>query len=137
MADDATLALPETGLGTFVGGGVTQILPRLIGMAKAKELVYTGRIVDGKTAVELGLALRSHPAGRLFDEARALALVLADKAPLSMAFAKKYLRLSPGLDFGAVLDLETEAILSCMESEDWHEGLAAFNQKRKPNFTGR
>lgn len=137
MADEATLALPETGLGTFVGGGVTQILPRLIGMARAKELVYTGRIINGRTAVELGLVLRCHPVARLFEEARALAWVLADKAPLSMALAKKYLRLSSRLEFGEVLELETKAILSCMKSEDWHEGLAAFSEKRKPRFTGR
>jgi enoyl-CoA hydratase len=137
MADDATLALPETGLGTFVGGGVTQILPRLVGMARAKELVFTGRIIDGKKAVELGLALRSHPVARLFEEARALASALAEKAPLSMDYAKKYLRLSPGLEFGEVLELETKAILSCMETEDWHEGLAAFSEKRKPRFKGR
>ncbi len=61
MAEEATLALPETALGTFVGGGVTHILPQLIGPARAKELVYTGKVIDGRAAIELGLALGCHP----------------------------------------------------------------------------
>jgi enoyl-CoA hydratase len=137
MAEDATLALPEIGLGTFVGGGVTHILPRLIGLARARELIYTGRVVDGRRAVELGLALACHPAARLPDEARSLARELADQAPISIASAKKCLQRAPGLDIEHVLRLETEAILSCMESEDWHEGLRAFGEKRKPRFSGR
>jgi enoyl-CoA hydratase len=137
MAEDATLALPETGLGTFVGGGATHILPRLVGPARAKELVYTGRIIDGKLAVELGLALACYPVGRVLEEARSLASAIAEKAPISIAFAKEYLQRSPALDFGSALELETKAILACMESADWHEGLAAFSEKRKPKFTGK
>jgi enoyl-CoA hydratase len=137
MSDEATLALPETGLGTFVGGGATHILPRLIGPARAKELVYTGRVIDGQTAVELGLALGCFPVERLLQETRALALEIASKAPLSIAFAKKYLQSSPALDLGNALELEAKAIVACMDSEDWQEGLRAFNEKRKPAFVGR
>jgi enoyl-CoA hydratase len=136
MAEEATLALPETGLGTFVGGGVTHILPRLVGLARAKELVYTGRIIDGRTAVDLGVALDCFPLPQLLDKARELALRVADKAPMSIAFAKEYLQRSPGLDIASVLELETKAVLACMASEDWQEGLAAFNEKRKPRFVG-
>ncbi len=137
MAEEATLALPETGLGTFVGGGVTHILPRLIGPAKAKELVYTGRVVDGKTAVEMGLALGCYPIAGLLEEARSLALEIAERAPISIAFAKKHLQSSPGLAIEIALDEEAKAILACMDSEDWHEGLRAFSEKREPRFVGR
>lgn len=136
MADEATLALPETGLGTFVGGGVTHTLPRLVGLARARELVYTGRVVDGPEAVRLGLALRCCPLPRLAEEARALALDLAGKAPRSLELAKRHLQRSPALDIGTVLDAEAEAILDCMETEDWHEGLRAFAERRKPRFSG-
>jgi len=137
MADEATLALPEVGLGTFVGGGVTHILPRLVGAARAKELVYTGKIIDGRTAVDLGLAIGCYPLPRLLEEARALATELAGKAPISIAFAKDYLQRSPQLDIQTVLRLEAKAILTCMESDDWQEGLAAFREKRKSRFTGK
>ena len=137
MAEEATLGFPETGLGTFVGGGVTHILPRLIGLAKAKELIYTGRIVDGRRAVQLGLAHECYSLLRLLDEAKALASKLTEKGPISISFAKEYLQRSPGLDIEAALDLETKAILTCMASEDWHEGLRAFSEKRRPRFVGR
>jgi len=137
MAESATLALPETGLGTFVGGGVTHLLPRLIGLSRAKELIYTGRAIDGKAAVELGLAMACYPAARLMDEARALALKIAGNAPLSITYAKRLLHCAPGFAYAAALEQETEAILTCMESEDWKEGIRAFVEKRKARFTGR
>jgi len=137
IAEDATIALPETGLGTFVGGGVTHILPRLVGPARAKELIYTGRVLDGRAAVELGLALDCYPSERLLEAARAFALELANKAPLSIALAKKYLQQSPGRDMETVLTAEAKAILDCMGTEDWQEGLRAFREKRAPRFVGR
>jgi enoyl-CoA hydratase len=137
MAEEATLALPETGLGTFVGGGVTHLLPRLIGISKAKELVYTGKVIDGKRAVELGLAVACYPAAQLIDEARALARAISEKAPMSIAFAKRLLQSGADLDYPAALEQETEAILACMESEDWEEGIRAFVEKRKARFLGR
>jgi len=136
IAEEATLAFPETSLGTFVGGGVTYHLPRLLGPARAKELVYTGRAVGGREAVELGLALRCFPVARLMDEALTLARVLAEKAPLSMRFAKQRLQQWPVPDLATVLQLETDAILHCMDTADWHEGMRAFGEKRKPAFRG-
>ena len=137
MAEGATLALPETALGTFVGGGVTHILPQLIGPARAKELVYTGKVIDGRAAIELGLALGCHPVTQLLEAARSLAMDISEKAPLSIRFAKNLLQHSPQVDIETALELETKAILTCMKSEDWHEGLLAFSEKRKPLFVGR
>lgn len=136
IAEEASLAFPETSLGTFVGGGATSHLPRLVGPARAKELVYTGRVVDGREAVALGLAMRCFPVARLFEEALALARSLAERAPLSMRFAKQRLQQWPAPDLATVLQLETDAILHCMDTEDWHEGVRAFGEKRKPEFRG-
>ncbi len=137
MAEEATLAFPETGLGTFIGGAATYHLPRIIGLNRAKELIYSGRVLDGRAALEMGLALRCYPAAQLLDEAKAFAQILAAKAPYSMAFAKKRLQQSPALDIDTVLHLEAEAILTCMDTEDWHEGVKAFAEKRNPVYKGR
>ena len=137
MADTATIGLPEIGLATFVGGGVTSHLPKVVGMMKAKELIYTGKILNGSEAVELGLALRSVPLEQLMPEALGLAQELTEKAPISIGFAKKLIQQAPHRDLETVLLAESEAILACMNTEDWHEGIASFAEKRKPRFRGR
>ncbi len=137
MATDATLAFPETSLGTFVGGGVTLLLPLLVGIARAKDLIYTGRVVDGREAVELGLAIRCFPIDRLLDEVREYARQLAAHAPISMALAKRHLHSSARLDLATALRVEAEAILDCMETEDWREGTRAAIERRPPRFEGR
>jgi enoyl-CoA hydratase len=137
MAEDATLAFPETGLGSFVGGGVTYHLPRIVGLAKAKELIYSGRLIDGKGAVDIGLALRCFPVATLMEEAKSFAQELCEKAPISMMWAKKRLQQSAALDIETIVLLEAEAILACMDTEDWREGIQSFDEKRKPVFKGR
>lgn len=136
IAEEASIGLPEVGLGTFVGGGVTYILPRLVGLAQAKELIYTGRILDGREALELGLAVRCCPLIELHDEARRLALRLAAVAPLSLTEAKRRLQDDAATMTTAVRE-ETEAILRCMGTRDWREGLEAFARGREPKFEGR
>jgi len=137
IAEQATLGLPEVGLGTFVGGGVTHVLPRLLGLARAKELIYTGRVIDGREAAQVGLALRCCPLEALHDEAMGLAGRLAAGAPIPMALAKGLLQDPVERGFRAALERETGAILDCMESEDWKEGLRAFTEKRDPVFEGK
>jgi enoyl-CoA hydratase len=136
MADSATLAFTETGLGTFVGGGVTRHLPLIVGLMKAKELIYTGKIIDGIEAMRLGLSLLSVPQTKLMSAAMTLAGVIAEKAPVSMKIAKHNLNNSMLINLKQTLKNETEAILDCMETEDWHEGVRSFNEKRKPIFKG-
>jgi len=137
MADEASLAFSETGLGTFVGGGVTRHLSRLIGMQLAKYLVYSGEVLSGKQAVAVGLALRSFPIDQLFQESMSFARRLSKRAPVSMAFAKDLLQAAPGRDLRTVLLAEAEAILACMNTADWHEGIASFAEKREPVFEGK
>ena len=133
----AVLRVPETSLGTMVGGGVTYHLAQAVGMVRAKWLIYTGKVLTGTEARDLGLALESVPIGELMPSAMALAGELAAKAPLSMALAKKLIQKAPGWDVETTLLAEAEAILACMGTEDWKEGIAAFSEKRSPTFTGR
>ena len=137
MADTATLAFPETGLGTCVGGGVTRHLARTLGEMQAKHLMFTGEVVDGRGAEALGLALRSVPLERLLPEALALAELLADRAPVSLALVKRLIHRARDLDLRSVLEEEGDAILACMETRDWHEGIASFEEKRKPKYQGK
>jgi enoyl-CoA hydratase len=137
MADTATIGFPETGLGTFVGGGVTYHLTNTIGMMRAKELIYTGRILKGPEAVEIGLALGSVPVDGLMDEAMNLAKTFASKAPISMAFAKDQIQRAVERDLETAILVEAEAILACMTTEDWHEGVKSFAEKRSPVYKGR
>jgi enoyl-CoA hydratase len=137
MAEGATMAFPEVGLGTMVGGGLTQILPSLVGLARARELILTGRVIDGNEAVALGLSARVVPLERLTEEVHGLARNLASNAPLAMAVAKRLLQRSSRLDLETVLTLETDAILGLMETDDWREGAAAFAEKRQPIYRGQ
>lgn len=137
MADTATIAFPETGLGTFVGGGVTQHLPRAVGLMKAKELIYTGRVLDAAAAVELGIALGAYPMATFMDHVLEFAAAIARKAPIPIAMAKKHLQGSALLDLETTLQLETDAILACMDTEDWQEGVNAFAEKRDPVYRGK
>ncbi len=136
IADGATIAFPETGLGTCIGGGVSKHLTAVAGMAKAKELIYTGRILDGHAAVKSGIAIESWPDEKLDEETIKLARELSQKAPASMRLVKKLIHESTSADTKTALKNETEAILECMKTTDWHEGLLAFSEKRQPVYKG-
>lgn len=137
MSNEATIAFPETGLGTFVGGGVTHHLPRSIGLMKAKELIYTGKVIDADAAVELGVALYSFPIVSFMDQVMEFAAQIASKGPISIAMAKKHLQRNPAIELETALQLETDAILACMDTEDWHEGIKAYNEGRSPEYRGK
>lgn len=137
MAEDATLAFPETSLGTCIGGGASRHLVDVLGLSRAKDLVYTGRVIHGTEAFDLGLAHSCHPIDVLMDEALSFAQRLSAHAPVSMALVKRLMHQSATMDLKAVLNEETQAILDCMKTEDWHEGVKAFAEKRKPVYKGK
>lgn len=134
VAEDSKLRFPELGLGTFVGGGATMTLVRRAGITRAKELVMLGRFFNGRDAVAMGLANESLPAPKVIARARALAEELATKAPVPMGWAK---RLFQDWDLDRTMEKETEALLECMRTGDWTEGIHAFEEKREPRFRGR
>jgi len=137
MAASARIGLPEIGMGAFLGGGVTWLLPRLVGLAKARELVFLGEHLDGAEAVRIGLATRVFPDEGFLDHARVFAGRLREKAPLSMQLAKEQLNVGVERPLDAVLVAELEAMMFCSTTKDWQEGIDAFAEKRPPVFHGK
>ena len=137
VAEEAKLRMPEVALATFIGGGTAYTLRRRIGHARAAELILTGRYFTPEEAGAWGLANDVLPAAEVFPAARALAARLARNAPISMRLAKQLLDRAEAVDPDEALRLEAEALFTCMASEDWREGLAAFAEKRDPVYRGR
>lgn len=132
--EGATFALPEVGLGIVPGAGGTQRLPRLVGPTRAKELILTARRIDAETALEMGLVSRVVPADALAHEARALAEEIAANSPLALAYAKAAVDVASETALDQGLRFETAAIRATLASKDYAAGLAAFAEKRKPEF---
>lgn len=136
-AEDAHLGLPEVTRGTLPGNGGTQRLPRLIGYAAAAEAVLTGTHIPAPEALRLGLVSRVVPRERLLPEAMAIAERIAANAPLAVRYAKEALRAAFELPLKAGLAYEGSLSLLLLGSEDRREGIAAFREKRTPDWTGR
>jgi Enoyl-CoA hydratase/carnithine racemase len=134
MKETAQIGFPEVSIGTFLGGGITHILPQLVGIAKARELIFTGDRIDGREAAAIGLATKALADDGFMDAVRAFAGKIAAKAPLSMALAKAHL--NAARDYETALITELEGIRACMTTQDWREGVAAFAAKRPPVFRG-
>lgn len=136
-ADTAKFGQPEIGLGIVPGAGGTQRLSRLIGVAKAKELILLGNIIDAPTAMGLGLVNNVVPADSLLMEAQKLAMKLASKPAVAVAMAKSAINTGLNMDISSALTLEIQCFVTAFASEDRKEGIGAFMEKRKPNFMGK
>ena len=136
-SEEAVMGLSEVRLGIMPGAGGTQRLARLLGAARAKELVLTGRRIDARRALEIGLLSRVVPAAELRAAAEELAAELGSCAPLSVAMAKKAIDQGIDLPIDQALALERRCYDVTLYSEDRNEGLRAFAEKRPPRFTGR
>jgi methylglutaconyl-CoA hydratase len=135
-AESAQLGLPEVGLGIIPGGGGTQRLTRLVGVARAKDLILTGRRVGAAEALAMGLVARLAPAQRLVEEALALAGEIAKNAPVSLRQAKRAIDGGVHLSLDDALELENRLYQDCLGTKDRVEALRAFAEKRPPVFTG-
>jgi enoyl-CoA hydratase len=133
----ARFALTEVTLGIMPGAGGTQLLPRAVGERRAKELILTGRPFAAESARDWGLVNRLVEREALMDEALATAAAIADNAPLAVRQAKKAIHAGLQLDLRSGLLFEIEAYNRLVPSADRREGIRAFNEKRKPRFTGR
>ncbi|NQP18828.1 enoyl-CoA hydratase/isomerase family protein [Streptococcus suis] len=129
------LGFPEVTLGIIPGFAGTQRMPRLIGISKAKELIFTARNVKGPEAVELGILNRLVPAEELMQEAENLAKSILKNAPLAVEKAKHVISVGTELPLQSAIRLETEAEALLFSTEDKKEGMGAFVEKRKAVFT--
>jgi enoyl-CoA hydratase len=134
-ASTAKLGQPEVNLGIIPGWGGTQRLARLSGLGVAKELIFTGRIVDAEEALRIGLVNAVHDP--VLDKAREVGTLLASKSPIALKLMKDLANRALGGDHRANLDAEGDRFGELFSSEDAKEGLAAFVEKRQPNFVGR
>lgn len=136
-ADNALLGLPEITLGIIPGGGGTQRLPRLVGLAAATEMLFLGKPVKAERALSIGLVHEVLPPDQLLTRAEALARRLAEIPAVAMKACKGAMRagLNSGLKEG--LRMEQAAFSILFGTQDQKEGMAAFLEKRKPSYVGR
>ncbi len=136
-AEHARIGLTEINLGFIPAGGGTQRLSRLIGLAKARQLVLTGVLLDAPAALKTGLVDEVCAADALTGRAMELARSIAAKSPLAVRIAKQVLEKGFTAELEAGLELELQGAAILFASEDRKEGIRAFLEKRQPKFTGR
>ena len=135
-SSNVIMGLTETSLAIIPGAGGTQRLPRIIGIAKAKELIFTARRIDAQTALEIGLVNRVVEPAALMPAARELAREIAKNGPIGVAQAKFAINNGMEASLGVALPLESKAYEVTIPTKDRLEALAAFAEKRKPVFKG-
>ncbi len=135
-AENARFRFPEPGLGILPRLGGTQRLPRLIGKARALEMLLTNEIVDAPTALEIGLVNAVTPQDRLMDTAFSYAEKICSLAPLAVRSIKRCVDEGLEMTLEEGLALESEVGKRLYQTRDYEEGRAAFREKRKPVFTG-
>jgi len=135
-SSNVIMGLTETSLAIIPGAGGTQRLPRIIGIAKAKELIFTARRIDARTALDIGLVNRVVEPAELMPAVQELAREIAKNGPIGVAQAKFAINNGMEASLGVALLLESKAYEVAIPTKDRLEALAAFAEKRKPVFKG-
>lgn len=136
-AKGASFGITSARLGTVPGFGGTQRLPRLVGMSRAMEILFSAEPIDVDEAWRIGLVNRKCDRGTALAEALRMAETYGERAPLSLAMLKRAVREGMDMEFAASLDLERELGDALAATSDRAEGMAAFLEKRRPRFQGR
>ncbi len=136
-SESAKFGQPEANLAVIAGAGGTQRLPRLVGKGKAKELLFTGEMIDAQEALRIGLVEKVVSKGEALNEAKVMAWKIQGKGPVAIALTKKAVNEGMDLPLTEGLKIERDAFGKVCASEDKNEGIKAFLEKRKPNFQGR
>lgn len=137
VTDDARLGLPEINLGFMPGLGGTQRLPRLVGRIRANQIILTGEPVSGKEAVTMGLANISVPRNQFEKTIEEMVSKLAAKSAPALRKAKKSIQRGLETALKTGIEYEMKAFASCFTGQDASEGLRAFLEKRKPQFSDK
>ena len=132
--ETATFVFAHQRVGLSPDGGVTAVLPQVVGVRMARMLLLTAAKVEAEEALRLGILHRIVPADALEDEAMKMAKRLSHAPQLAIKLAKKMVNDSPKLNLGEILDTETAGIVACVGDEDFSEGVRAFLEKRSPSF---
>jgi enoyl-CoA hydratase len=136
-SETASFGQPEINLGIIPGGGGTQRLTRLVGEGKAMELILTGDIIDAKTALAIGLVNHVVPADQLEAKTMEIAERIATKGPIALRLAKEAVKIASRSLLDEGLRREVDLFGLCFSTADKDEGVAAFLEKRKPEFKGK
>ena len=134
---NASMGLTETRLAIIPGAGGTQRLPRLVGRGKAKELIFTGKRIGAEEALNIGLVNQICEPEDLLDECKKMAAMICETGPVAIEQAKYAINYGIEADLHTGLALESNAYWVTIPTEDRLEGLAAFREKRKPNYKGK
>lgn len=136
-AENAELGQPEMKLGLIPGWGGTQRLIRLVGMAKAKEMIMLGERISAEEGARIGLVNKVVPKAKLQEETIALARKLSDGPPIALKLAKETINFGSQVPLDIGLKMEAEAFGIVLSTKDVMEGVSAFMSKRKPEFKGK
>jgi enoyl-CoA hydratase len=136
-SENAKMGLPEVSLGVTPGFGGTQRLVRLVGKLRAKEMIFTGDMVDAKRALEMGLVNAILPQASLLAHCKTVAQKIATKGPLAVARAKRLVERGYDMPLRAANRQEAESFALLFDTDDRREGMRAFVEKRPPKFTGK
>ena len=135
--ENAKFGLPEVTLGISPGFGGTQRLPKIVGIGKAKELIYTGAVIDAHEAERIGLINRVYPQEDLMEEAVKMATKISSVSQTALRNAKNAIDISMDTNIDIGTSFENDAFGLCFSTEDQKEGMSAFLEKRKPKFVNR
>lgn len=136
-SENARFSQPEINLGIMCGGGGTQRLTRLIGEGRAMEMILTGDMIDAATAERYGLVNHVWPSEELEEKTMELAEKIASKAPVALQLSKEAVKFASRSNLDEGLRREIDLFAICFSTEDKEEGVAAFLEKRKPEFRGQ
>jgi enoyl-CoA hydratase len=135
--DKSKFGQPEVGLGLTAGFGGTQRLPRLVGKGMALQILYTGTNFDAQEALRIGLVNKVVSADKLMEEVMAIANTIASKGPRAVNLTKAAVNAGMETDIDRALAFEADIFGICFATADQKEGMTAFLEKRKPNFSGK